>query len=103
MLSTAAALPDDAQALKDIILAQQELMAAQQQRIDQLLEQFRLARHRQFGASSEKAPGQGEFFNEAEYLVGTLAEEQDEGEPTTTPASSGPSRSRGVRKPLPPE
>src|ERR1700728_1192195 len=100
MLSTAAALPDDVQALKDIILAQRELMATQQRRIEQLLEQFLLARHRQFGASSEKAPGQGEFFNEAEYLSHSVPEE-----PHTEAGddASGTPRTRGARKPLPPE
>jgi transposase len=101
MLSTAAALPDDVQALKDIILAQRELMATQQRRIEQLLEQFLLARHRQFGASSEKAPGQGEFFNEAEYLSQPVPEEDLHTE-AGDDASSTP-RTRGARKPLPPE
>ena len=101
MPSTAVALPDDVQALKDIILAQREQMAAQQQRIAHLLEQFRLARHRQFGVSSEKAPGQGEFFNEAEYLVGVHG--QEEQEPPGPSISASPPRTRGARKPLPPE
>jgi len=100
MPSNAAALPDDVQALKEIILAQQELMVAQQRRIEQLLEQFRLARHRQFGTSSEKAPGQGEFFNEAEYLS-AVAEEAPHTE--ADDAALRAPRSRGVRKALPPE
>jgi transposase len=103
MLSSADSLPDDVQALKDIIRAQQELMGLQQQRIDQLLEQFRLARHRQFGASSEKAPGQGEFFNEAEQLTDMLRQDADESTPASTPAPPSPPRTRGARKPLPPE
>jgi len=101
MPSTAAALPDDVQALKDIILAQREQMAAQQRRIEHLLEQFRLARHRQFGASSEKAPGQGEFFNEAEYLSNAAAEEEPHSQ--ASGACSSAPRERGARKPLPPE
>ncbi len=101
MSRTAAALPDDVQALKDIILAQRELLGTQQRRIEHLLEQFRLARHRQFGASSEKAPGQGEFFNEAEYLSRVVAEEEPP--PQAGDASPTAPRSRGVRKPLPPE
>lgn len=98
MSNTAAALPDDVEALKDIILAQREQISAQQHRIEQLLEQFRLARHRQFGASSEKAPGQAEFFNEAEYLSSAPCEDTEESA-TAPPAP----RSRGARKPLPPE
>ncbi|HKT72714.1 MAG TPA: IS66 family transposase [Steroidobacteraceae bacterium] len=101
MPSTAAALPDDVQTLKDIILAQREQMAAQERRIEHLLEQFRLARHRQFGASSEKAPGQGEFFNEAEYLSGAVTEEEPAA--AGSDASSSAPRTRGARKPLPPE
>lgn len=100
MPSTAAALPDDVQALKDIILAQREQISAQQHRIEHLLEQFRLARHRQFGASSEKAPGQGEFFNEAEYLSIAASEDDCAEEGAAAPQSP---RSRGARKPLPPE
>jgi transposase len=96
-----AALPDDVEALKRIILAQREQLAGQQRRIEQLLEQFRLARHRQFGASSEKAPGQGEFFNEAEYLSATLLEQQIESESAS--GSGRPRSARGIRKPLPPE
>jgi transposase len=34
-----------------------------------LEEQFRLAQHKQFGASSEGHPGQGELFNEAEEIM----------------------------------
>src|SRR5450756_79218 len=101
MSSTAAALPDDVEALKAIIHAQREQMATQQRRIEHLLEQFRLTRHRQFGASSEKAPGQGEFFNEAEYLSSAAAEEEPHEEPRS--ASSSVPRERGARKPLPPE
>lgn len=33
-----------------------------------LEEQFRLAQHKQFGASGEGYPGQGELFNEAEAI-----------------------------------
>ena len=52
-------LPNDVDALKKII-------ADKQQHIHILEEQLRLERHRQFGTKSEKHPGQGELFNEAE-------------------------------------
>ena len=57
-------------------------------------EQFRLQKHQQFGASSERFEGQGLLFNEAE----TLAEEEpDEPEVQQVPAHE---RKKPVRKPL---
>ena len=73
-------LPDDASSLKKIIADQQSKLVdrdrrigarqhqAQEQRIAVLEEYIRLQRHRQFGASSEKSPGQAELFDEAELL-----------------------------------
>jgi len=62
-------LPDEASALKKIIAEQQLKLSNQAQQINSkerciaLLEEFiRLQRHRQFGASSEKAAGQAELF-----------------------------------------
>tara|TARA_R110000765_G_scaffold423900_1_gene533519 strand:- start:69 stop:1565 length:1497 start_codon:yes stop_codon:yes gene_type:complete len=43
-----------------------------------LEEQFRLAQQKQFGASSEGHPGQGELFNEAEELVADTSVEKEE-------------------------
>jgi transposase len=87
-------LPDDPEALKALLLQQSKVLdkkvsrlneqAAQlckqtslltekdsqlqnqQQRIRLLEEQILLLRNKQFGSSSERAPGQGELFNEAE-------------------------------------
>ncbi|NRA62323.1 MAG: IS66 family transposase, partial [Psychrobium sp.] len=39
---------------------------ASNEKIEYLLEQFRLAQQKRFGGSSEAHPGQGELFNEAE-------------------------------------
>ena len=68
-------LPDDASSLKKIIADQQSKLVdrdrridSQEQRIAVLEEYIRLQRHRQFGASSEKSPGQAELFDEAELL-----------------------------------
>lgn len=88
-------LPDDVGALKSII-GEQEL------RIAVLEEQLRLAAHRRYGASSEKAdPDQLALFNEAEALAGAEAHsaavppEQDE---IAVPEHT---RAKGGRKPLP--
>tara|TARA_R110002153_G_C13299773_1_gene495553 strand:- start:22 stop:1536 length:1515 start_codon:yes stop_codon:yes gene_type:complete len=57
-----------------------------------LEEQFRLAQQKQFGASSEGHPGQGELFNEAEELVAETPVEKEEISYT---------RNKPKRKPLP--
>lgn len=99
MNAAASTLPDDISALK-------QLVVTQQQRISVLEEYIRLHRHRQFGASSEQAPGQSELFNEAE-----VASHQDDTSAESVPASAGDttavsdstSRQRGHRKLLPAE
>ena len=57
-----------------------------------LEEQFRLAQQKQFGASSEGHPGQGELFNEAEELVAETPVEKEDISYT---------RNKPKRKPLP--
>src|SRR5713226_5081153 len=66
-------LPDDPAALK-------ALVREQAFEIERLKEELRLAAHKRFGASSEKAdPDQGQLFNEAEVLGAMpLAPEADE-------------------------
>jgi transposase len=60
-------LPDDITLLKEIIMQQRN-------EIQYLREQFNLARHKQFAASSEKSVNQLELvFNEAEFIL-TVAE-----------------------------
>jgi len=44
----------------------QNELDASNEKNEYLLEQFRLAQQKNFGASSEAHPGQGELFNEAE-------------------------------------
>ncbi len=101
-------LPDDDFALKKIILqlqaalAKKEAIIAQkQQQIEQLLEQFRLQRHRQFGASSEQAPGQGHLFNEVEILASENIDDDAEENPVS--AEGKKKLARGRRQPLPAE
>jgi len=82
-------LPDDPAALK-------ALVREQAFEIERLKEELRLATHKRFGASSEKAdPDQGQLFNEAEVL-GSMppAPEADE---ITVPAHT---RAKGGRKPI---
>ena len=82
-------LPDDPAALK-------ALVREQAFEIERLKEELRLAAHKRFGASSEKAdPAQPQLFNEAEVL-GSMppAPEADE---ITVPAHT---RAKGGRKPI---
>jgi transposase len=97
MNAAASTLPDDIDALK-------QLVVTQQQRISVLEEYIRLYKSRQFGASSEQAPGQHELFNEAE-----AASHEDDASTESAPAvdtaatSDDSARRRGYRKPLPAE
>ena len=77
-------LLDDPAVLKQMLAQQTQALSEQTQvlsekeacittleaQVQQLLEQFRLAQHRQFGKSSEAYPGQGELFDEAEAEIG---------------------------------
>ncbi len=76
---------------KQRITELEEQLEQLQSRNEFLEEQFRLAQQKQFGASSEGHPGQGELFNEAEAEV-----EQPE------PKQADPvTRKKPKRKPLP--
>ena len=82
-------LPDDPAALK-------ALVREQAFEIERLKEELRLATHKRFGASSEKADAdQGQLFNEAEVL-GSMPP-TPEGDEITVP---GHTRAKGGRKPL---
>ncbi len=66
--------------LQDIIEKKSVVIVQQQTRI-RLLEAFlRLEKHKRFGSSSEKYPGQGEMFNEAELAHCEAAQETIEPE-----------------------
>src|SRR3990172_4962682 len=82
-------LPDDPATLKTLVREQAF-------EIERLKEELRLARHKQFGASSEKAdPAQPQLFNEAEVLSAKAP--AGEGDEVTVPEQK---RARGKRKPL---
>ncbi len=88
-------LPDDIGMLKSMI-------GAYELRIAVLEEKLRLAQHKRFGASSEKAdPDQLGLFNEAESLAGTQPAEEPAAladDAITIPAHT---RAKGGRKPFP--
>jgi len=87
---------------KDRLIAQQaQRIAEQQSQIADLFEQFRLFRHRQFGASSEQGVEQAWLFNEAEQIAAEEARELAKSA-EAEPAMARPA-ARGGRKPLPPE
>jgi len=82
-------LPDDPATLKSLVREQAF-------EIEKLKEQLRLATHKQFGASSEKAdPAQPQLFNEAEVL--STSTPAGEGDEVVVPAHK---RARGKRKAL---
>ena len=98
-------LPDDVGALKSIIGEKLTIIGAQathvremEFRIAILEETLRLAAHKRYGASSEKAdpaqPPLPELFNEAEATVAS--------EPETEIAVPAHTRAKGGRKPFPP-
>ena len=109
-------LPADVTALTALLHAQQ---AAHQtaveslhkqfgDHINYLIEQFILARHRQFGVSSEHISGQARLFDEAEVLAAESTDAQDiatiQSEASASSAMAKPEvKARGKRAPLPTE
>ena len=115
-------LPNDIEALKTLLVAQQNAHAAvlqtlqsQAQAIRQeahdyvirMLEQAVLARQRMFGASSEQLSAQSRLFDEAEALAQTSTEAQDAAPiaevlpaPETSADKSNIKTGRGKRAPL---
>jgi len=74
----------------------ESLLADKEAKIAFLEEQFRLAQQKQFGASTEGHPGQGELFNEAEEIVEVEQVESEQQNVSYT-------RNKPKRKPLPKE
>ncbi|WP_373991697.1 IS66 family transposase [Duganella sp. BuS-21] len=72
-LSLPAVLPTDAAALTallhSVIAAHNDVKTQALNHMQHMMEQFILARHRMFGASSEQSSGQGRLFDEAEVLA----------------------------------
>lgn len=100
-------LPTDVKGLTERVAQLSQQLEQQSQFIDQLLEQIRLSRHQQFGPPSERfsLEQMALVFNEAEATVAEDAEV-----PSDTVAGAADDivvpahrRSRGGRRPLPPE
>jgi transposase len=76
-------------------------------KVQEILEQQTLLRHRMFGRSSQAHAGQGQLFNEVELEASAISEGEATGStdpPETRPdPKQQPARRRGKRKPLPPE
>lgn len=92
MQDTTQALPDDPQALRQLVIEQQAIISELQSQNQHLLEQFRLAQRREFGTRNEGHSGQGELFDEAEELALEASSEKEEISYT---------RDKPKRKPLP--
>jgi transposase len=94
--ATSADLPDDPSVLKKLVSEKSALVREMELRIAVLEEELRLARHKRFGASSEKAdPDQLGLFNEAEATVQMAPEATVD---VTVPEHR---RKKPGRKPLP--
>lgn len=78
MIKNIDTLPNDPQILKAILLQLQQELDDKNHRITYLLEQFKLAQQKRFGASSEAHPGQGELFNEVEAQTEESDDEEQE-------------------------
>jgi len=99
MGETVEQLRDEVASLEKLLIAERSTTERLQKQIEELFESIRLARHKRFGAASEKAPGQGELFDEAENECESVPE-IDGLEPTTTKPESAKKKTP-ARKPLP--
>lgn len=78
-------LPDDIEALKSLLHAMQDahevavdsIRRQAHEYVIRMIEQAVLARHRQFGTSSEQSCGQARLFDEAEALAQSTTDAQD--------------------------
>ncbi|WP_426116998.1 IS66 family transposase [Massilia sp. PWRC2] len=109
-LALPAVLPTDAAALTTllhaVIAAHNDVKTQALNHMQHMLEQFILARHRMFGASSEQSSGQGRLFDEAEVLAAGSDVAQDVAPlPADTggDGKTGTKPARGKRGLLPPE
>ena len=101
------ALPNNIDALKQLVLAAQSLAEKQQNHIRHLEEIVKLFKANKFGKSSEKSPDQAELFDEIEVeacdsddnWVAEAVESEENSEPGTVPAT----KAKAGRKPIPEE
>lgn len=95
MTSTSADNKNAAKTTQEIVLEQQQIIENKSRVIEQqaarikVLEEFlRLEKHKRFGHNSEKFPGQGEIFNEAELAHCETKTNTEADEPEDDIASS---------------
>ena len=95
-------IPDDPAALKQLVLAQQDLLDKRQERIHYLEEQVLFFKYRQFAKQSEKDISQTELFDEAEDEASADAPDIAASVESEIHTVKPPKRKAG-RKPLPKE
>ena len=102
MNSVDQSLPNDVEALSELVLQLQAKLSHQSDYIKQLIEAIQLARHQHFGTRSEKYQGeQRSLFNEAETLLDNEPDEQDDDNEEGTTTVGPYQRRKGGRKKLP--
>jgi len=75
-------------------LEKDRLITLQEERLDFLEEQFRLAKHKLFASKSEAHPGQADLFNEVEEIAPL---EQDKADSEDKPAADKKKRTRNTK------
>jgi transposase len=99
MVRAAKDLPENINALKQLVSAKEQMLLEKDQRIAVLEEQLQLLMHKRFGASSEKASlDQLHLFNEAEATTEQLSEAPAADAETIVPEHK---RKKPGRRPLP--
>jgi transposase len=91
---------------KHIIADHKHIIKEQQKLLRLMEEKLRLARQKRFGASSEKLPFQGDFFDEAELEVALgdieqQIQEQEKSKPKRKPRAGFSDKLQRVRVELP--
>ena len=100
MPTSSTSLPDDVEALREIIRQQQAQIEQKTELISTLEEYLRLLKRKHFGTSSERTPvDQLGLFNEAEAMVAADKAMADTDQPETVVAAH--TRKKSGRKPLP--
>ena len=100
MVRAAKDLPENIDALKQLVSAKEQMLLEKDQRIAVLEEQLQLLMHKRFGASSEKASlDQLHLFNEAEATTEQLSEAPAADAAETIVPEHKRKRRRGSRRP----
>ena len=89
-------LPDDPEQLKRMVLELQHVVAKKEAQIHELLQAYNAKLAKEYAKKSEKMPGAGERFNEAEDIL----DEHDKALLATSP-SIKKEKAKPKRRPLP--